>query len=73
MKVEAQMNTQGLHRVQCPSCQSPRVESFLKFATPEFDPNNKLCRVCGYAWKQIRNESWNHRGAKPQETGDGKN
>lgn len=53
MTVEAPLNAQGLHRVQCPSCQSHRVESFLKVATTEFDPNAKLCRLCGYAWKQI--------------------
>ena len=53
-KVNAELNTQGLHKVQCPSCQSHRIESFLMNATPEFDRNKKLCRACGYAWQQVK-------------------
>ncbi len=53
-KVRAELNAQGLHKLQCPSCQSHRIESFLMVATPEFDRNNKLCSSCGYAWRQVK-------------------
>ena len=52
-KVNAELNIQGLHKVQCPACQSHRIESFMMVATTEFDPNTKLCKVCGYSWRQV--------------------
>ncbi len=53
-KVHAPLNSQGLHRVRCPSCQNEGIDSFMMAVTREFDPNTKLCRKCGYAWRQVK-------------------
>jgi hypothetical protein len=47
-------NKFGVHKLKCPVCQYPFIESQIMNVLAEHDPNLKHCRQCKYTWRQER-------------------
>ncbi len=58
-EIEYELNESGFHKLTCPACQSPLIETIgyrgqsqCEPVSPSYDPNLKYCSYCDYMWKQ---------------------